>query len=408
MKKILIAVVALAIVAAIAAFLLLRDEGSGTPVTATEGEETQEAIVVEADDSAAAIDGAVEEAGDALASAADDLAGQAEAVVAAVEEAVEETAGTSGEDNTGQAAEAEDALRPSFDVVRVEANGDAVLAGRAAPGARVNILTRDGVLAQAQADGNGEWVVVLDTPMAPGSHEIWLEAEGSDGIVSESREAVVVTIPGGDGVLAEAEAGEGTGEDTAEGAQAAIEGGGVLAVTVPREDSEGAVTVLQAPAGGVGIAGGGALTLDSLSYDEAGAVTLSGKAEPGAQVRPYVDGELAGSALADAEGNWSMTLDRTLDAGRHDLRVDQVDGEGVVVARLETPIQQAAFTMPSSAEPLVVIQPGNNLWLIARHVYGKGVLYTQIFEANRDQIGDPDLIYPGQIFVLPEAGQTGG
>ena len=93
---------------------------------------------------------------------------------------------------------------------------------------------------------------------------------------------------------------------------------------------------------------------------------------------------------------------------QHHAVVGQVDEQGVVSARLETPIQQAAFTMPSSAEPLVVIQPGNNLWVIARHVYGRGVLYTQIFEANRDQIGDPDLIYPGQIFVLPDAGQTGG
>jgi nucleoid-associated protein YgaU len=49
----------------------------------------------------------------------------------------------------------------------------------------------------------------------------------------------------------------------------------------------------------------------------------------------------------------------------------------------------------------VVIQPGNNLWRISRVIYGRGVQYTVIYEANRDHIRDPDLIYPGQIFATP-------
>jgi nucleoid-associated protein YgaU len=49
----------------------------------------------------------------------------------------------------------------------------------------------------------------------------------------------------------------------------------------------------------------------------------------------------------------------------------------------------------------VVIQPGNNLWRISRVIYGRGVEYTTIYDANKDQIRDPDLIYPGQIFATP-------
>ena len=49
----------------------------------------------------------------------------------------------------------------------------------------------------------------------------------------------------------------------------------------------------------------------------------------------------------------------------------------------------------------VVIQPGNNLWRISRVIYGRGIEYTVIYQANRDQIRDPDLIYPGQIFLTP-------
>ncbi len=52
-----------------------------------------------------------------------------------------------------------------------------------------------------------------------------------------------------------------------------------------------------------------------------------------------------------------------------------------------------------------IIRAGDNLWTIARRVYGSGMKYSQIYGANRDQIRDPDLIYPGQVFDLPK-GET--
>ena len=54
-----------------------------------------------------------------------------------------------------------------------------------------------------------------------------------------------------------------------------------------------------------------------------------------------------------------------------------------------------------SAVALVTVQPGNTLWGIARERYGEGPLYVRVFEANTDRIRDPDLIYPGQIFTVP-------
>jgi nucleoid-associated protein YgaU len=51
----------------------------------------------------------------------------------------------------------------------------------------------------------------------------------------------------------------------------------------------------------------------------------------------------------------------------------------------------------------VTVRRGQSLWRIARSVYGRGTQYTLIYESNQDQIRDPDLIYPGQIFSLPTA-----
>ena len=72
-----------------------------------------------------------------------------------------------------------------------------------------------------------------------------------------------------------------------------------------------------------------------------------------------------------------------------------------MLARIETPFSPASFRLPATGDGLVIVQPGNSLWRIARRTYGGGIRYVMIYEANRDQIRDPDLIYPGQIFVLP-------
>lgn len=50
----------------------------------------------------------------------------------------------------------------------------------------------------------------------------------------------------------------------------------------------------------------------------------------------------------------------------------------------------------------VIIRRGDSLWKISRRMLGKGHRYTTIFTANEDQISDPNLIFPGQVFSIPE------
>ena len=62
---------------------------------------------------------------------------------------------------------------------------------------------------------------------------------------------------------------------------------------------------------------------------------------------------------------------------------------------------------PGAPEPIrtgraIIIKPGDNLWRISRRTYGRGIRYTTIYNANRDQIRDPNRIYIGQIFKIPE------
>jgi nucleoid-associated protein YgaU len=105
--------------------------------------------------------------------------------------------------------------------------------------------------------------------------------------------------------------------------------------------------------------------------------------------------------------------------GVYTLRVDQVGADGDVVSRIETPflreeIEAVAAVLADQPEQddFVVaqrtVERGNTLWAIAREKYGEGILYVHVYEANKDQIRDPDLIYPGQIFVLPELDGVSG
>ncbi len=147
------------------------------------------------------------------------------------------------------------------------------------------------------------------------------------------------------------------------------------------------------------------VALASISYGETGDVALSGFGTAGVILRAYVDEGFAREAVVDADGRWEIALG-DVDQGLYTLRIDAVDAEGRVESRLETPFQRDMPRARPGAEPgsVVVVQPGTNLWTLARIHYGSGVLYTQIFTANRELIRDPNLIYPGQIFALPEAG----
>ena len=293
---------------------------------------------------------------------------------------------------------------PSFDVVRVGREGTAVIAGRAAPGARVEVVEGETTIGAAVADARGEWVVVPEKPLRPGTRELGLVAETPSGGKAQSDMVVVLAIPERETAATpaptptESQAGSGS-EAAPAAAEAAPKPTDTLAVLVPRKEGGGS-RILQSP-GGVGLRAPRNLTLDTVEYDDKGGVAVGGRGDEGAQVNVYIDDRFVGAAGVDPKRAWRVAPETEITPGIHRLRIDQIDPSGKVIARLETPFSRADFTFPVTGSSLVIVQPGNSLWRIARRVYGGGVRYVVIFEANRDQIGDPDLIYPGQIFTLP-------
>jgi nucleoid-associated protein YgaU len=336
-------------------------------------------------------------------------------------DAVGDNAGTSASDpapSPQPAAPVQDAApppdpdAPRFDVVRVEPDGSAVMAGRAAPGARVSILDAGTAIGEVTADERGEWVFLPDEPLAPGDRELSLSARGGAGAGAGRSGLNVRAEMSSDAATASVSASEGGARQRVSDTVVvlSVPGAGddhpVIALEAPRQGGE-AVRLLQGPGGPSAV---GELSLSRVDYSASGGVSLSGTARPNVTVQLYLDNEPVARARTDETGAWTATPEASaLDDRVYTLRVDELGADGGVDQRVELPFRHTDVTLKSAGpgETMVVVQPGNSLWRVARVVYGQGIDYTIIYEANQDQIRDPDLIYPGQVFLVPDAGRGG-
>ena len=351
---------------------------------------------------------------------------------------------------------------PTFDTVRIEADGTALIAGHSLPGAVIQILLGNEVVAETVADGGGNFVAFLNVP--PGSEPRVLslvarvgEAEIASAqtiivapvdepvVVAAAEPAQVETAPAvepaatpvttetaqpasSEPTTAEAAAVETAPTQTtpetaaveAAATEAAPETAAEPAQTPEAPAAETAPPVLLADESGVKVIQSGgqadpevaeAVALDTITYDSDGNVVLAGRAQANDSVQIYLDNTSIASASVSPEGDWQTTLPE-VESGVYTLRVDEVSQDGQIVSRIETPFKReeaekvAEVLQEETANPdfqvaMRTVQPGNTLWAIARERYGKGILYVLVFEANRDRIRNPDLIYPGQVFVLP-------
>lgn len=366
------------------------------------------------------------------------------------------------------AAEQPEPVKPTFDTVRVEKTGEAVIAGRAEPGAEVAVKLNGETVGTAVASEDGSFVVIPDKPLPQGAGELSIESRtpgATEAAESEAKVAVAVPEqPDAGAMVAVIKPDEPTQVIQQPAAETApAEAGGAA--------QEGAAT--EAPAKSDMPAS--MVSLDTVDYDDSGNLLFSGRGQPGATVRLYVDNAAVGDAVAGPDGRWTFAGTASIAPGNHTLRADELDSSGGVTSRVELPFfreepkqvaaaapeageqpageapaEQPAAEQPAaeqtaaaeaeqqeeaSAEPAgaaagsseaadeaaaqpaagtseaaatapkqgrIVIQPGNNLWRISRVIYGRGVKYSVIYEANKDRIRDPDLIYPGQVFATPD------
>lgn len=266
---------------------------------------------------------------------------------------------------------------PSITTWAVGQDGVATIAGLGQGGSKIEILLDGAFVGQTTATRSGEFALVTTLAANPNPSYMSLRMTLADGQVVLSKEGVALGPIGQTAVPA--------------------------AVLV---SDEGAV-VLQ----GLGDAD---LSISAISYAEAGQVHASGLAPQKAVLRVYLDHNFVKEIEAEA-GQWQISLPE-VGAGDHILRLDQMGEGNQVTTRVEqsftrepSPAVEAPAPLaasPTDKAPLpakvsITVEKGHSLWAIAREQLGDGILYVQVFEANKDKILDADLIYPGQVFELP-------
>ena len=348
-----------------------------------------------------------------------------------------------------------DPVLPGFDVVRVSPEGDAVIAGQAEPGSEIQIRVDEVQAASAMADAQGKFVALFTLAPSALPRIVTLQSVLSDGRRLASADSVVLAPtpelpvaladaadPATDAADPATDAADPTVDaadpaaktKTAEAAAAAPAGASaaeavaaadpVAAAPAPAAAEVAPAAPEPAPQAALLLSDGGArvlqaaggedidprnVTIDAISYSTKGDVQLSGRGQSEGFVRLYLDNEPLMDTEIAPDGTWDGTLPAVA-AGQYLLRADQLDAQGEVLSRYETPFQRESPEVLAAAAPggadapmaaKITVQPGFTLWGIARQNYGSGVMYVQVYEANKQMIGDPDLIYPGQVFNVP-------
>ena len=266
-------------------------------------------------------------------------------------------------------------ILPTFDVVRISEGGASVIAGRSSPGIMVRVFADLVSVAEETTTSNGEFTAIFSLELSSDPIEIALAAVASDGSLHYSKETLFIA--------------------KADSASVPIE-----QVRISQDDD------------GISVEGSPDkdLLLEIVAYEESGYVNLSGSGDPENLARILLDGKQVTSEIIDEEGNWKVELS-SVEPGDYFLTINEVDTGGKVIENVATPLRieppshalkaQEKIQENPKLATLVTVQKGFTLWGISRRNYGLGRLYVRIYNANKDQIDDPDLIFPGQIFVVP-------
>jgi nucleoid-associated protein YgaU len=333
------------------------------------------------------------------------------------------------------------AVKPAFDVVNVDPAGETVVAGHAAPNARIELRDAGKTVAETTANSAGQFVVIPPA-LTPGPHSLTLAAPGEPAETSNAIEVAVAapeSRPAAAPVPAKAAAATPSSTSRAAPPPAATAS---LAARPPAAPPSPAAappaaprSLAPAPAAPLSVAPAPAappsgsparVAVQSVEARAGGRLVAKGAASPNATVRLYLSGAFVGDAQTKDDGRWTLTIKHGLTPGAYALRADEINPkDAAVLARAEVPFDyavsssdpsrslgdvaeaEASRPAPSTADVIVEavqthhVAPGHTLWGISQKFYGDGTLYKLIFAANANQIKNPNLIYPGQIFVVP-------
>jgi hypothetical protein len=196
---------------------------------------------------------------------------------------------------------------PAFDIARIEPTGEAVIAGRATPGATVELLRNGELHDRAVADRSGQFVMVPQK-LPPGTYDLTLRSREPDGNQVTSKQSVAVAIE----------------PKPADRPVVALITPSKPTVILSQPDSPKQAT--------------GSVIVEAVEIEPGGKFHVSGRARAGAAVRLYLNDSFIAPVTTGADGRFAVTINEGVAPGSYRVRVDELESNsGAVRTRAEVP-----------------------------------------------------------------------
>ena len=256
-----------------------------------------------------------------------------------------------------------DNIELTFDIVRLDKNGDVVIAGKTIPNIKVDILDGNETLASVFSDSNGDWVWISDTPLTEGIKRFNLKHfNGKDEFFSEQNIIIL------------------------------REKNHYSSSKILKFSKNSTIEIINNNEKILG------LTLDIVEQLDNNSLTLTGRTKPNSTVSLFFSNNFVEDSLSDKNGNWKMELKKFKLIDNHLMITTEIEGQKI---KLKTRIFDEKIDPDFILEKEITVKDGNSLWRIARKTLGGGIYYSEIYKNNIKEIKNPDLIFPGQVFNIP-------
>ncbi len=252
---------------------------------------------------------------------------------------------------------------PSFDIVRIEKGGMIVVAGRWIPHQNISIVINGKIVATERTDSYGEFVYAPSHPLVPGNYTISLV-----------------------------------------GAEPEVRSVDKVFVYISEQGYKNSVSLLMTPDGSTllqapSMLADGDLQVSKIDYLDTGRIVVTGDALPRLRVSLTLNDKYVGFARVSDYKHFGLGADvGALESGKeYNLVVRLHDGDGRTIATVKHD-----FVMPEMTgdnDTFYTVRRGDCLWIIARNFLRRGILFSMI--AERNNIENPDLIYPKQLLQIP-------
>ena len=277
---------------------------------------------------------------------------------------------------------------PEIDIIKVSPDGSFVIAGKGQPNSNINISNKGNLIDSSIVDSDGKWVVVSKENLKTGDNLISIDQINNNGLVLRHKQLFITKI------------------DEHKKNQP-------LVISVPNKNGEN-ISIIQQPSekqkiykveNDLGIqkkiySNKDIFNVKTIFFNENGFVSIQGEVNFGKSIELYINKKIM-ETIKIENSKWQYNSDKIIDYGLHELLVVLKSDKDEILDKITLPFMRVEMPYNDVPENFILIKPGDMLWTIAYRLYGDPFKYIQIFEENKDQITNPDLIFPGQLFSIP-------